>query len=833
MPKLTIDNREIVVADGTKVIVAAEHLGIVIPRFCYHPALGAVGACRVCAVSFLEGPVKGVQMSCMIEAKDGMVVSTTDEAALVFRRSVIEWLMRNHPHDCPVCDEGGHCLLQDLTVSGGHSQRRYLGPKRTYQDQNLGPLLQHEMNRCIHCYRCVRYYQEFCGYYDLGVLGLGSRTYFGRHQEGVLENPFSGNLSDICPTGVFTDKPSRYSGRRWDFERKPSLCIQCALGCNTTVSARYRQVRRQEARFNPWVNGHFICDRGRYGFNYTNIETRPRKARIDNQHVPINKALSEAQKGLTNIVDEHGTHAVTALSSPRSTLEVFAMLNRIARLGGWQNPAFFGDTDQAETACAMVARLEPDLAIAQQQIQTADVIVVLGADPINEAPMLALALRQAKRKGAKIMVVDPRPVSLPFDFQHLPLAPGALVPFLAVLTQTTVLAETAAKLGVADCYKAIAAIASDASAAAKKAATHVGPVVKNSKRPLIVCGIETLKTTGVHLAADYGLMLRAAKKNARLFFVSTQANAFGAGLTSADANSFEKILNLIENDGVKALLVVEADCEIADRARVEAALKKLDLLIVIDYLETWISKKADIFLPAATLYEAGGSFINQEGRIQKATAVIAGGRPVRQTGGGQHPPRNYGEGLPGADQLPGWQALAQIGQLPLSSAKSKNIGEIRGFVADVLPKGQSLVESDTDLAGSNRCGLGPNPLKRFSTGHYKKRTEGTSLKKENALALMRVEWSFGTEVFSGYASCLAPVTPAPGVFMHTETAAKLNFENGQNTSIETPYGTITAPLNIVTNMAPGVVVLPRHHALEWHKLGPGEILLSPDQIKKV
>ena len=210
MPKLVIDDREIEVAPKTMVIEAAAQLGIMIPRFCYHPALGSVGACRVCAVKFLDGPLKGIQMSCMVAAQDGMVVSTTDPEAVEFRKSVIEWLMLHHPHDCPVCDAGGQCLLQDMTVSGGHGIRRYAGPKRTYIDQYLGPLVQHEMNRCIHCYRCSRYYQEFTGYHDLGVMRNANRTYFGRFQDGILESPFTGNLSDICPTGVYTDKPSRY-----------------------------------------------------------------------------------------------------------------------------------------------------------------------------------------------------------------------------------------------------------------------------------------------------------------------------------------------------------------------------------------------------------------------------------------------------------------------------------------------------------------------------------------------------------------------------------------------------------------------------------------------
>ncbi len=321
MPKLIIDNQEIEVPKGTKVIEAAEKLGIVIPRFCFHPALGSLGACRMCAVMFLEGPIKGVEMSCMEEAKEGMVVSTTAPEAVDFRRSVIEWLMMNHPHDCPVCDEGGHCLLQDLTVAGGHGIRRYPGKKRTYVDQDLGVFIQHEMNRCIHCYRCRRFYQEFAGYRDFGALQIGSRMYFGRVEDGPLESPFSGNIIDLCPTGVLTDKPSRYKGRRWDYERSPSLCIHCSLGCRVIASSRYREVVRLESAFSNSVNGYFICDRGRYGFDYVNHPERPRKARIGKMEVPLDQAIQEAASRLSRITRQFGKEAVACHGSGRSSLE--------------------------------------------------------------------------------------------------------------------------------------------------------------------------------------------------------------------------------------------------------------------------------------------------------------------------------------------------------------------------------------------------------------------------------------------------------------------------------------------------------------------------------
>jgi len=233
MPKLTIDNIEIEVPAGTNVLEAAKQAGIWIPHFCYHPALGSVGACRLCAMKFIEGPVKGLQMSCMLPAQDGMVVSSTDPEALRMRQLVIEWLMINHPHDCPVCDAGGECLLQDYTIAGGHGIRRYKGKKHTFLNQDLGPYVQHEMNRCIECYRCARYYQEFAGGDDLGVMGSATRVYFGRFKEGKLESPFSGNLLDICPTGVYTDKTARFRARNWDYEMAPSVCPWCSLGCNT------------------------------------------------------------------------------------------------------------------------------------------------------------------------------------------------------------------------------------------------------------------------------------------------------------------------------------------------------------------------------------------------------------------------------------------------------------------------------------------------------------------------------------------------------------------------------------------------------------------------
>lgn len=209
MATIHVDGKEYEVNGADNLLEACLSLGLDIPYFCWHPALGSVGACRQCAVKQYQNAedTRGrLVMSCMTPASDGTFISIDDAEAKQFRESVVEWLMTNHPHDCPVCEEGGNCHLQDMTVMTGHSFRRYRFTKRTHRNQDLGPFISHEMNRCIACYRCVRYYKDYADGTDLGVYGAHDNVYFGRPEDGVLESEFSGNLVEVCPTGVFTDK---------------------------------------------------------------------------------------------------------------------------------------------------------------------------------------------------------------------------------------------------------------------------------------------------------------------------------------------------------------------------------------------------------------------------------------------------------------------------------------------------------------------------------------------------------------------------------------------------------------------------------------------------
>jgi NADH-quinone oxidoreductase subunit G len=833
MPKIIIDDREIEVAPKTTVIEAAAQLGIMIPRFCYHPALGSVGACRVCAVKFLKGPLKGIQMSCMVEAQDGMVVSTTNQEAADFRKSVIEWLMLHHPHDCPVCDAGGHCLLQDMTVSGGHGIRRYAGPKRTYNDQYLGPLIQHEMNRCIHCYRCSRFYQEFTGYTDLGVMCNANRTYFGRFEDGILESPFTGNLGDICPTGVFTDKPSRYFGRRWDYQRQPSLCVNCSLGCQTIASVKYREVKRQEARFSDEINGHFICDRGRYGFFYSSLESRPREASFDGKTATYDVALQTAVNKLEQIAQKAGGEAIAAVGSARSCLETQAMLKQLCQIMNWRSPAYFTDSVITAKVRAAIARLESELTVSMRQVESADLVLCIGADPINEAPMLALAMRQAQYNGANIVVVDPRPVSLPMAYQHLPVAAASLEGLTSSLIKSAVDRETAGLKGkkAGQYYDAL----SDADPHAgipKDLFTDLVGKIKNSRRPVVVCGTEISPLEVTAIAADLALVLRAADKNAGLFYLLPGANAFGAGLLSDSEASLLRIVEEIEDGHVKALILVESNplFHFPDRQRLEQALDKLDLLLVLDYLCTDAFEKAHIYLPSTTLYESSGIFVNQEGRAQMVQPAYIGGLPIVQSGGGNHPPRIYGRGVPGADAKPAWQILADLAGQKMKPDEERQPTSIYRFLADIIP----------ELATQNPAGVFPDSGILIHSGaetelQFASNPTGldwTAPEESNSLSLVLTDLTFGTEELSAHSECLFQLEPEPAILLHTRDAENLNLSDGSLVAIQTESGRFKAKLKVIENMASGVVIVPRHRKLAWQIFQLGITRISRDQIAK-
>lgn len=406
MAVIHIDGTTVEVDSSDNLLQACLSLGIDVPYFCYHPALGSVGSCRQCAVKQyqnkedMEAGRGRLVMSCMVAPDDDMYISVTDDEAKAFRKSMVELLMTNHPHDCPTCEEGGHCHLQDMTYMSGHSRRRYRFTKRTHHNQELGPFIAHEMNRCIACYRCVRFYKDYAGGEDLGVYGSNNRVYFGRDKDGQFESEFSGNLTEVCPTGVFTDKThsERYN-RKWDMQYAPSICHGCSAGCNISPGERYGELRRIENRYNGEVNRYFLCDRGRFGYGYVNRADRPTQAleRINDKHVKINidYALDETIKRIKD-------KKVIGIGSPRASLETnFALKNLV----GFDN--FSTGLNHQQQAlvnkCIEVLSTEGIYNPGMTDIESHDAVLILGEDITQTSSRVALSVRQAaKNEGLKM-----------------------------------------------------------------------------------------------------------------------------------------------------------------------------------------------------------------------------------------------------------------------------------------------------------------------------------------------------------------------------------------------------------------------------------------------
>jgi NADH-quinone oxidoreductase subunit G len=607
MPKLIIDDIPVEVPQGTSVLEAARKVGITIPHFCYHPALAIAAACRLCAVKMLDGPVKGIQMSCALPAQDGMVVSTTDPEALKMRSLVIEWLMINHPHDCPVCDEGGECLLQDFTIAGGHSRRRYQGQKRTHMNQYLGEGIYHEMNRCIQCYRCVRFYQEYAGGTDFGVMGSAGRVYFGRFEEGALESPFSGNLVDICPTGVFTDKTGRYRARYWDYEFAPSICPHCSVGCNTSPQCFQREVIKIVARRNDAVNGWFICDRGRFDKGYINSPERPRDPMIDGRVCGFDEALDALAGRISDFITANGTASVAFVGSSRLSLEGAILLGELALLLEGAQPCYYVDASLAEGSIAAVQLLKEENVASVEELAAADTIVLLSLDLMEEGAMLAPAIRKVSLRGGQVFSVAP-----PSE------AAAGKLPFKHEIVSSLADVQVAA-----------------------------------DSKVVIICGAGKKEPK---------LIQRITSSGGKLIMLQPGPNAFAAAMLSIEHDA-KALPELLESEKVKGIVAFEADVP-AD------LLQNVTVLGCADWRLGEAAGKAGVFLPTTTWVESDGTSINFDGRAQRFLHSMFAGLPLRgldpkyylhdKDKGQLHPPRVPRAEIPGGEERQCWQIIALL-----------------------------------------------------------------------------------------------------------------------------------------------------------------------------
>ncbi len=631
MATIHVDGKTLEVDGADNLLQACLSLGLDIPYFCWHPALGSVGACRQCAVKQYtdENDKRGrLVMSCMTPATDNTWISIEDEEAKQFRTSVVEWLMTNHPHDCPVCEEGGHCHLQDMTVMTGHNERRYRFTKRTHQNQELGPFIAHEMNRCIACYRCVRYYKDYAGGTDLGVYGAHDNVYFGRVEDGVLESEFSGNLTEVCPTGVFTDKThsERYN-RKWDMQFAPSICHGCSSGCNISPGERYGEIRRIENRYNGSVNHYFLCDRGRFGYGYVNREDRPRQPLLvlSKQKLSLDGALDQAAALLKE-------RKVVGIGSPRASLESNFALRELVGEGNFYSGINEGELDRLRLILQVMQ--EGPLPVPSiRDIEDHDAVFVLGEDLTQTAARIALALRQSVKGKAVEMAADMK-VQPWLDAAVKNIAQHAQNPLFIASVSATRLDDVAeetvhaapddlARLGfaVAHAIDPSAPSVADLDPQAQAFAQRIADALLAAKRPLVVSGNSLGNKALIEAAANIAKALKQREKNGSISLVVGEANSLGLALFGGD--SVEAALERLTSGQADAVVVLENDLyRRTDAARVDAALAAARVVIVADHQQTATTAKAHLVLPAASFAEGDGTLVSQEGRAQRFFQVF-------------------------------------------------------------------------------------------------------------------------------------------------------------------------------------------------------------------
>jgi len=640
MPTIYIEGRPYEIKAGQNLLHACLSLGFNIPYFCWHPAMGSVGACRLCAVKLFkdENDQAGkIVMSCLTPASDGTHISIEDPEVRRFRARMIELLMINHPHDCPVCDEGGECHLQDMTTMTGHSERRFRFRKRTYRNQELGPFIRHEMNRCIHCYRCVRFYTEYAGSPDLAAFGAHNHVYFGRHTDGALESEFSGNLVEICPTGVFTDKTSaRHFTRKWDLQTAPSICIHCGLGCNTMPAERSGELHRIRNRYNADVNGYFLCDRGRYGYEFVNHPRRIRSpllksATYDAASVKANPVSKDnILKRLAQLIE--AGRDVIGIGSPRASLEANFVLRTLV---GPEN-FYLGMSDQDYELIGLAIhthRLGPARSPSLRDLELADAMLILGEDITNTAPMLALSLRHWLRRRPTAEEIR---LGIPVWNDA---AIGEIVheepsPLYVATTHATKLdavaaaAVRAAPDQLAQFGFAVAHALSDMVPPAARLAAELHPLaekiaaeLKCAKRPIILSGTGLGSAAVMQAAVNVAWALCAGGKPSELCLVVPECNSLGLRLMGG--RPLSEAFEAVEHGRRPTAVILENELyRRAPSAVIDRFLDGCSHLVVLDHLNNATAARAEAVLPAATFAESSGTLLNNEGRLQRFFQVF-------------------------------------------------------------------------------------------------------------------------------------------------------------------------------------------------------------------
>ncbi len=653
MLNIEIDGKPVQVTPGSTVMDGANALGIYVPHFCYHKKLSIAANCRMCLVEVEKAPKP--LPACATPAAEGMKVWTQSASAVKAQKGVMEFLLINHPLDCPICDQGGECQLQDLAVGYGGSTSRYNEPKRVVFHKDLGPLVSAaEMSRCIQCTRCVRFGQEIAGVMELGMIGRGEHSEIVAFVGKTVDSELSGNSIDVCPVGALTSKPFRYAARTWELSRRKSVSPHDGLGSNLVVQVKGNRVMRVLPLENEAVNECWISDKDRFSYEGLNSDERLTSPMVKQggewKAVDWTTALEFVAHGLADVAAKHGPAAIGTLASPHATLEELVLAGRLMRGLGSDNIDFRlrqcdfrGDGHGAGV---------PWLGMPIADMITRDRVLVIGSFLRKDQPLLAQRLRQAAKKGTQVSSLHSVDDDWLVRLTHKAIVPPSRLP--VALAGIVVAAANAAAKPVPPALAGVEPSAVDIAMAAS---------LVSGKTPAILLGNNAVQ----HAEAAQLLALAQALAQvtgATLGVLTEAANTVGAHLAGALPQQGGMNAQAMLDDARRAyvLLHAEAEFDFANPRAARGALERADLVVVMSPFRHGMSY-ADVLLPIAPFTETAGSFVNCEGRLQDFNGVVP---PLGET-------------------RPGWKVLRVLGtMLKLPGFDAESAPDVRRAI---LPEG--------------------------------------------------------------------------------------------------------------------------------------------------
>ncbi len=628
MIEIELDGKKVEVLEGSMIMHAADNAGTYIPHFCYHKKLSIAANCRMCLVDVEKAPKP--MPACATPVTQGMVVRTKSAKALQAQKGVMEFLLINHPLDCPICDQGGECQLQDLAVGYGASSTRYKEEKRVVFHKNVGPLISmEEMSRCIHCTRCVRFGQEVAGVMELGMIHRGEHSEITTVVGDTIDSELSGNMIDVCPVGALTSKPFRYSARTWELSRRKSVSPHDSTGANLIVQVKNNQVMRVVPLENESVNECWIADRDRFSYEAVNSGERLTTPMLKQggawKAVDWTTALDYVVRGLTQISVDHGAASIGALGSAHSTTEELHLLAKLVRGLGSENIDFrTRHADFTNTAAAGTSRW---LGTSIASLSNLRRVLVVGSFLRKDHPLLAQRIRQAARKGAKVHSIH----AVHDDWLMAMSTQATAAPSGWVRALADVAAAIAASNG------AVVPASAPADAQATDAAKLIAASLLSGERKAVLLG----NAAAQHPQAAAVLTLAnwiGEQTGASVGYLVEAANSVGAQLVQAlpgagglNAGQMLGAIPATEpGKGLKACLLLntEPTLDAANAAAATAAMQAAEMVVVMTPFKTAAHDVADVMLPISPFSETSGTFVNAEGRVQSFHGVV---RPLGDT----------------------------------------------------------------------------------------------------------------------------------------------------------------------------------------------------------